>query len=1168
MIGEEVAKKELTTGEAVGMKPLENKIDGWKSAAIAYSVSVYPQLLIVVAIEQVGSIIIREVEQEVKLVVGVKKELEKLKSNLMAIRGVLADAEERQLKEIAVKQWLDKLNAVSYDMDDVLDEWSTAIFKSQVEGEDHNSASNPNSKRNVLSLIKSSCFCFKEVGLRHDIAHRIKELNETLNDIKVQKDMFGFDIGKGTTKKSETLITTSLINITEVQSREQEKNQIVNLLLSESSQSASLDIVAMVGMGGIGKTTLAQLAFNHHQVISCFNVRMWVCVSRPFDSLRISKAILESLFGDAHRFGELETVVNRIEQTIRGKKFLLVLDDMWDDGPEKWMQLKHCLLGGLPGSKILVTTRSESVARNMGCARNGLIQLGKLPLQECWSIFSQIAFFDRDTEEREQLEIIGKEIVEKCDGLPLAAKALGSLLRLKSSAQDWRDVLNSKLWEIPGIWEANSGLASLWLSYYDLPLELRHCFSYCAIFPKSYKIDKNNLIDMWMAQGYLGATSTKKNAKRCGEENFQDLIRRCFFQDLEKNGFGVNKCRMHDILHDFSMYLTKNELFSMEVENSDEKIEQSLSREARHLRIVLGKESSFPSSISTMKNLRTLWIQSHGTKHIGATLSNVFDKCIGLRSLILRSCDVSEIPSSINNLIHLRQLDLSSNHRLRRLPENVCELYNLQTLDVGDCKFVKLPERVENLVNLRQLYNFGTKFLPKAVGRLTNLTTLTEFIISNDTETACSLRDLNNLNQLQGELVIRGLGNVRSVSEAKEAQLIKKTQIIGLDLFFNGEETECREKMDEEIIEAIKPCPNVEKLRIVDYRGTTLVPSWLFLLNNLRELSLKCSNYEHLPPLWKLPSLESLCLDEMTGIKRLGSDFVGISAADHVRSQISSSTYANVAFRKLSHLSFYWIWNWEDWESAEMSNLDVDITVMPCLRNLTVMYCPELKALPDYLLRLKTLEEVKIHECPIIHEDYKQQKYSAEKWQNPNIRISCLSVSNAERNTFLANAVLEDPGTGAPRELDNKFKHKNDELAKEVERLQADRYTEAEELKYLRWINACLRHELRNVQLPPVVKGGSESMSPQSKEKAKQLILEYADGEVMNNSDWDDSDGSSTNSNPTKMNAWSTNRNPNREKFLGKLKRLVEKKDMDHHNDVPSGSKSEAAEDSDSPRGV
>ncbi|XP_021609159.1 putative disease resistance protein RGA4 [Manihot esculenta] len=207
--------------------------------------------------------------EKVRLVVGFEKEVEGLKSNLFAIKPVLVDAEKRQFKEAAVKQWIDKLKSICYDIDDVLDEWNAAILESQIVGGDE-AAATAAANRRVCPFFRSSCFCFSwcEVGLRHDVAYKMQQINGRLNGIASQRNKYDFALVKDT-EQIERPMSTSFFDKT------------------ESSEQSNPQVISLMGMGGIGKTTLAKLIYNEK--------RIWVCVSDPFEEIRIAKAMLESL---------------------------------------------------------------------------------------------------------------------------------------------------------------------------------------------------------------------------------------------------------------------------------------------------------------------------------------------------------------------------------------------------------------------------------------------------------------------------------------------------------------------------------------------------------------------------------------------------------------------------------------------------------------------------------------------------------------------------------------------------------------------------------------------------------------------------------------------------------------------------------------------------------
>ncbi|XP_044497211.1 putative disease resistance protein RGA4 [Mangifera indica] len=937
------------------------------------------------ALEQLLQITTQNIGEEVRLVGNVENEVEKLRSNLEAIQTVLLDAEERQMKgDRAVRRWLDKLKDISYDIEDVLDEWNTEIMRLQVEGDLDDA---PAPKQKVPSFFPCSCFGIKQVVLRRDIAQKIKELNEKLDIIAEEKNKYSLE--EKSTETFERVQTTSFVDVTEIYGREYEKNSLLSTLLDERNEEhKNLSVISLVGMGGIGKTTLAQQAYNNDKVMSHFDTKIWVCVSNPFDEIRVAKAIIEGLECPTNDFVELESFLKCIRQSIMETKFLLILDDMWSEDYNKWEPFYHCLKNGSYGSKVLITTRNERVASIMGSV--ALIIIEQLAPEECWLLFRQFAFYGRPSKEFEKLEKIGREIVAKCKGLPLAAKTMGNLLRFKKTRNEWQRILDSDIWTLE---EIGKGLLSpLMLSYNDLPSSIRRCFSYCAIFPKDHNIEKDDLIKLWMAQGYLGLDNDTK-MEVIGQEYFDHLASRSFFQEFEKDDDqNIISCKMHDIVHDFAQFLTKNECFTVGIKggNEDQVINTS-NEKTRHSMLMLHVGATFPISVSSIKSLRSLLIGCEDSKYLvpDDVRPNLFGELTSLRALHISAGVVSAnlitvIPKEVKKLIHLKYLNLSSQH-MEKLPETLCELYNLQTLDISWCQKLKeLPQGMGKLINLRHLINYFTislSYMPKGIEKLTCLRTLSAFIEksrSSDGSKACStLACLKDLKHLRGTLYIRGLGNVTNVSEVKRMQILSnKENLFHLWLRFDKDgEGERKNDEDELLLEALQPHPNLEKLHIENYRGSTFYSDWIMSLTGLRELRiLFCRNLMHLSPLGKLPSLESLWIREMS-VKKVVTGIEGDGA-------FSSSTSV-ILFPKLKVLDFMWIWEWEEWDYGN--------TILPCLASLHIHFCPKLRALPDGLLQgAKNLQHLEIIGSDLLEERYK--KGTGEDWQKishiPNIKFA------------------------------------------------------------------------------------------------------------------------------------------------------------------------------------
>ncbi|KAB2607140.1 disease resistance protein RGA4 [Pyrus ussuriensis x Pyrus communis] len=678
-----------------------------------------PSSIFLYLISFLASTTYQYVADEVKLVLNVKKKVEEFAWNLKAIESMLEDAERRQLKEANVQNWLDNLKEISYQMVDVLDEWNTDILRQQVEKQEGEGATHIAPQRKVSFAIFARSFCLGQVGkviIRREIALKIKDLNVRLAGIYKQRKMYNFQLAKKVIQKQQT---SSFVDISEIYGREKEKDSLIRKLVSDTSEEGrGLLIIPIVGMGGMGKTTLAQLAYNDAKVKAHFEKRVWVCVSEPFDEIKIAKAISDDT---SSSLKELDHVLEYMSRSIKGVKFLLVLDDVWTEDRKKWDQLKLPLMqNGAKGN-------------------------------------------------------ISREIVKKCKGLPLVAKTLGSMMQNKRTRSEWLDVLNSRIWD----WEEveQEVFQPLFLSYYDLAPRNRCCLLYCAIFPKDYELSRDVLINLWMAQDYLNSRENKDKGK-IGHAVFDNLAARSFFQDFEKDlcTGAIISCKMHDIVHDFVQFITKKECLITEAEGANKKIEL-LGSKVHHLTLTSIADSQAVLSITSgnCKNLRTLiTIHSRVDTVYGSFISKL--KSLRMIKLRLSYTSIEELPEEIGELVHLRHIDLSESENLKKLSDTICGLYNLYTLDLRGCTSLnKLPDNMRKLISLKHLYVGGCRsleYLPKGIGRLTSLQTL---------DVSFQVGDLGNLNQLRGSLQIRILGRVKDVSEA---QLRDNKQLFHLKLDF------------------------------------------------------------------------------------------------------------------------------------------------------------------------------------------------------------------------------------------------------------------------------------------------------------------------------------------------------------------------------------------------
>ncbi|KAB2059891.1 hypothetical protein ES319_A11G338800v1 [Gossypium barbadense] len=415
--------------------------------------------------------------------------LKQWQSILPDIQAVLGDAEEKQIKNDGVKKWLEDLQDLAYDVDDILDKFAyeelrLKLKKSQAQA----------STSKVRKLIPT---CFTGTSLtptsflfKNSMIPKVKEITDRLNSLTTRRSSLGLSeiLSQAPTSKGKQprLQPTSVLDgVVEYVGRHKEKTEMIELLKGDNSRGVS--VLSIVGMGGMGKTTLAQLVYNDATINKTFDHKARVCVSDNFDAVNITRTILKSIDPNSGDENDLNLLQVKLKEKLSGKRFLLVLDDIWNENYDDWTILRSPFGAR---TKIIVTTRLQIVSSIVDSLK--VFHLDKLSDDDCLSVFTQHALKARNFGGYLPFKEIGEKIVRRCNGLPLAAKAIGSLLRTVKYHQEWERIYESEIWNLP---EEQCGIIpALRLSYHHLPSYLKRCFAYCSILPKDYEFEEGEII--------------------------------------------------------------------------------------------------------------------------------------------------------------------------------------------------------------------------------------------------------------------------------------------------------------------------------------------------------------------------------------------------------------------------------------------------------------------------------------------------------------------------------------------------------------------------------------------------------------------------------------------------------------------------------------------------
>nr|BBF89556.1 putative NBS-LRR class RGA [Oryza glaberrima]BBF89561.1 putative NBS-LRR class RGA [Oryza glaberrima] len=809
---------------------------------------------------------------------GRSAKLNELENKVSELRRVLEAVEESSVRD-RLEPLLDRLKSAFYEAEDILDDVEYYHLERQI-------LFQPDDKfrRNWMKKLQSAlpeCSCLKKqkstgrsststsappdvsrLALKR-ILDKIENIINEAHKVLPLTNLPGYtraDIVSSSTRSAVTTATPPPVVI----GRDKDRDDIIAMLHEnvDDIQPGSGSIIGIHGIAGSGKSTLAQLVCASEKNADHFDLIMWVHVSQNFSVRTILTEMLEAATGkQCDNLNNVDILERNLEAELRRHRFFLVLDDIWYDG-ENQQELQKILAplkAGKAGSKILATSRNMDALLALGAGR--CILISDMDDNVFLKLFMHYALegANIDEQDRRIFEVIGVDIAKKLRKSPLAARTVGGQLRIRLNIDFWRDARDRDL--------LNQTMGALFWSYQHLGEQVRRCFSYCSIFPRRHRLKRDELVTLWVAEGFI-RTSDQGEEEAVGRQYFDELVSSSFL--MKQTGGGpTNYFTVHDLLHDLAEKVAGSDCFRIEKGLQGVIIPPGV----RHLSIETFDKEMITEKISEMENLHSLIIHGSDIDMIAdeTLFESMFTRMRKLRVLGVKTFGFKQrrelsFPNSISNLKHLRYFGFATGSTSTCklvLPRTMTKLYHLQVLDFGYCRELVFSSEEDlcRLTNLRHFIASDQELNIPNFGRLTSLQTIPLLTVTK--EAGCEIQQLAQLNKLRGRLQIEGLENVESKEAAAGANLAAKKGLKELVLVWDWNDESCSPDVQAEVLEGLCPPMELETLEIRGYR-CSMYPSWLvgqlLNLNNgpkfLNQLKLnRCS------PLGSIPQQSELFTD-------------------------------------------------------------------------------------------------------------------------------------------------------------------------------------------------------------------------------------------------------------------------------------------------------------------
>ncbi|KAL6873673.1 hypothetical protein ACP4OV_013755 [Aristida adscensionis] len=919
------------------------------------------------ALQSIGT----EVVEAAAIITDFEHSMKQIQGELSIMQAFIGQVSAQKVSDDAFDAWLDQVRDVAHEVEDIIDEYAYLTVQAMDTG----------------SFFKRKFHQIKNLAAWQKLPIQINQVEARIQRLAEMRNRYGISVGepdRSNKLQNPNLLCMSdsayLTDTSEIVGNVNETGRLTEWLLEEKQGRT---LIAIFGMGGLGKTTLASSVYKNQQIRRAFDCYAWVTVSQTYQVEELLKEIIFQLIdqraGMASGFMTMSgmRLVELVQSFLRDKRYLIVLDDVWDK--DAWLFLNHAFVRNNCGSKVLITTRRKDVSSL--AVDSYVIELKTLTFAESWELFCKKAFCtSKDTVCPENLVSSAKKIVAKCQGLPLAIVTIGSALSYRElEEQEWTFFYSQLNWQLANNHELSWIANVLNLSLNDLPNYLRSCFLYCSLYPEDYKIKRKMISKLWIAEGLVEDRGDGTTMEEVAEYYLTELTQRSLLQVIERNTYGRAKAfLMHDLVREITSTIAKKEKFAIAYGDAD------ITRvpcEARRLCIQNGAQGL--NSIASSR-LRSFIL--FGTEISSFWISDVFSRFRLLRVLCLRFANIDKVPSVVTELYNLRYLDFSHT-KVKQIPASFRKLVNLQVLDLRFSNVEELPSEITMLTNLRHLHVavindlqerslncFSATKIPGDISQLKNLQTL---------YTVSATKDL--VSQLVNLTQIRSLGimEVRQNYITELWNSLTKMPNLRRLLIFASD-------MDESInLRMLKPLPNLRLLWLAGNLEGGVLPSIFSESEKLTQLKMDWSGLKKDP----ISSLSHML--NLADLWLFGA-YVG-----------EQLTFCAGWFPKLNSLQL-----------ADMEHLnwiEIEDGALMGLSHLELVGLRNLKAVPEGIKYIRSLQQLFLKDMSKGFVERLQGSENCIVQHIPNIHIFDSSDSQAVNNFVLSSYLAKKYGPGATK---------------------------------------------------------------------------------------------------------------------------------------------------------